>query len=420
MRSYVNRIGETVRISKEHLEVSVKIKNELQMLSPNMRCNWKTHEKMMIQEGYNDSCYCEAYRCLIKNYQSKNGIINKKEKHVDLVADKKLSSIKSAVGELYYNKREIQLESQKLGKLKRELTLHSLIAEEISDAVNDYLSDFSFPKFIYKDKVKSGSTMVVLISDWHIGAVVENVHGNSYNYKIAKERVGLYFEKVVNIAKENNVSDIKVVCLGDMTEHVSMRKVNQAFESEFTMSEQVVKAFDLIKNFVFNLSYNFNVTYQGVGGNHDRMNGDKNDNIDGDSSIHVINYFLKELIDTANSEKSSRLKYEECDEINYSSVISINGVNLKFVHGDNEKRGYTTLSSHSALDDVLYNVVAMGHIHHFDVNEVGLNRFEMHCGSIMGMNNYASRAKFASKASQAVILVDKNGEIDIRRVGVQS
>lgn len=420
MRSYTNAKGETVNVSNEHLDVAVKIKDELQKLSPSMRCNWKTHKKMMIEEGFDDSDSNEAYRCLVKDYQSKNGLINVREKHVDLVSDKKLTSIKNAVGEMAYNKREIQLESQKLGKLKRELTLYGVVAEEVSVAVNEYLSDFTFSPMIYEEKESEKNTMVILISDWHIGATVDNVCGNSYNYNIAKERVTKYYNKILKIASDNNVNNLEIVCMGDMTEHVSMRKVNQAFETEFNTSQQIVKAFDLIKDFVISLSYDFNVTYRGIGGNHDRMNGNKDDNIDGDSTIFIINHFMKELIEEINKKDESSLRYVECDDINYSTTISVNGVNLKMVHGDNERGGEgRIISSHSTLDGVLYNVVAMGHIHHFKLSEVGQNRFEVYCGSLMGMNNYAKKAKYSSTASQAVIIIDKTGEIDVRRIGLQ-
>lgn len=418
MRSYINSKGDKVFVSEEHLSKASEIKYELQKTNNNMRCSWVQHKRMMEKEGFNDSDINESYRCLIKDYQSKNGLITKREKMADIVSDSKLKSIKEAVGELYHSKREVQLEGQKLGKLKRELTLYSVVAEEISNSVKEYLSDFDFKMFRYDEKfMESKSKMVILISDWHIGAVIDDVLGNTYNYEVAKERISIYLNKIYNIAMENGVSDINVVCMGDMTEHINMRKVNQAYETEFTMSEQITKAFDLIKNFLVSLSFDFNVTYSGIGGNHDRMNGIKDDNIDGDSSVFILNYFVKEFINMLDSE---RLKYLECDDINYSVVLNLNNSKLKFVHGDNERKGSAILSSHNALDDVLYNVVAMGHLHHFEVKEVGQNRFEVYCGSLMGVNNYGKKGKFTSNASQAVILVDEYGEIDIRRIGLQN
>lgn len=419
-RVYKNSKGESVVVTLEHLECAVKIKDELQKLSPSMRCNWKTHKKMMIEEGFENSDYNESYRCLIKNYQSKIGVLNPKEKFANIVSDKKLKSIKNAVGEMAYNKREVQLESQKLGKIKRDLTLVGVVAEEISDAVNIYLSDFKV-EGIKRTLSRSKSKMVLVISDWHIGAVVDDVYGNSYNYEVAKERVSTLFNKVMRIGLEHNVDTIVIACLGDMTEHVSMRKVNQSFETEFDLSEQIIKSFDLIKELTASLLERFNIEYLGVSGNHDRMNGAKDDNIDGDSTIKVVNHFMKEFIFNVSEKMPDGryVKYLESDSINYSASIDVFDKKIKFVHGDNERGGKgRVLSSHSALDGVVYNLLVMGHIHHFDVTEVGQNRFEVYSGSLMGMNNYAVKSKFSSLPSQTVIVIEEGGDIDIRRVGV--
>lgn len=61
----------------------------------------------------------------------------------------------------------------------------------------------------------------------------------------------------------------------------------------------------------------------------------------------------------------------------------------------------------------------MGHIHHFDVTEVGQNQFEVHFGSLMGNNNYGKKSKYSSNASQGLVLLDEYGSLDIRRIDVQ-
>lgn len=415
MRSYTSKEGEVINVSEEHLLTAVRIKRELQMSSPSHRCNWSKHRKLMEKEGFHDSEASENYRLMIKNYQQSIGQLDSKEKYVDLVADSKLNSIRESVGEMAYTKREVQIESLKLGKLKRELTLYGVVAEQVYNALVNELT-ISIPKWSYQERKPIGDRrMVVFLSDWHIGSVVVNVNGNSYNYVIAKKRITKFVKRIVDIAKQNNINDIDVVCLGDMTEHVSMRSVNQAFESEFPVTVQMVKAFELIRDLLVNLTEHFNVTYRGVSGNHDRFNGKKDDNIDGDSTIFVINYMVKQF---AEVSKIPRLEYFESDNINYSATLSINGINMKLVHGDNEK-GNSILASHSALDGVLYHVVAMGHLHHFSVKERGYNQYEAYFGSPMGQNNYSKKGKFGSGSSQGLIIVNEHGELDFRRIDLQ-
>jgi predicted phosphodiesterase len=414
MRSYRNKNGEIVTVSKEHLDTAVRIKRELQMASPSHRCNWNLHKKMMEECGFYDSEVSENYRLMIKNYQASIGQLDSKEKYADLVAESKLKAIKEAVGELAFTKKEIQLEARRLNKLKTHLSLYGVIAEQIREAILNELNQ-KIPKWAYKERLPEGKKrMVVVLSDLHVGAVVVNVNGNSYNFKIAKKRLKKFLEEIIRIANIYGITDVDVVCLGDVTEHVHMRK-NQTFNAEFPLAVQIVKAYELIRDFLFNLSEHFNVSYRGVSGNHDRMEGDKDSNIDSDSTMYVINFMIKEFIEKA---KVPRIKYYEVDNIGYSTSFSVNGINLKFLHGDNES-GANILAKHSSMDGVDYHVVAMGHVHHFEVKEVGFGKYEVYFGSLKGVDNYAKKNKFISEASQGLIIIGENGEIDFKRIGLQ-
>lgn len=415
MRSYTSKDGVKVEVSQEHLETAVRLKRELQMVGSGHRCNWKQLTRMMSEEGFDDAEASETYRLMIKNYQASIGQLDSVEKYADLVADGKLASIKEAVGEMAYHKREVQLESQRLGKLKRDLTLYGVIAEQVYEALINELDTY-VPQWAYSPRIETKNRMVVFLSDLHIGAVVVNVNGNSYNFDIAKKRMKKYLDKIVDLAVANNVTTIDVVSLGDITEHVNMRKTSQAFETEFHMSEQIVKAYELIRDFLINLTMYFNVTYRGIAGNHDRMAGNKEENIDGDSSTFVVNYMIKTFIESADI---NRMTYCESDRINHSSILSINGVVIKCVHGDFESRNGSKISAHMAQDGAVYNILAMGHLHHYNVTEVGLNQFEAYFGSLKGQDTYAMRGKFGSGSSQGVIIIDEAGEFDIRRIDVQ-
>lgn len=416
MRSYTNVDGDLITVSEGHLDVAVKIKRELQMASPSHRTNWNEHKRLMEKEGFHDSEVSEAYRQMIKSYQVAKGTIESREKQANIVAENKLTSIKEAVGDLYYTKREVQMESLKLGRLKREITLFGVISEQVREALLNELNEV-IPQFAHKDRLPLGSgRMVVLLSDWHIGATVKNVMGNSFNYEIARKRVAKYVDRIRKIAKSEGITSLDIVSLGDLTEHVSMRKVNQAHEAEFPLAMQIVKAYELIRDMLVNLSEDFNITYRGISGNHDRMNGDKGDNIDGDSTIYIINFMVKEFVQKA---KVQRIEYIESDAINYSASFYVNQIRIKCVHGDNES-GTKKLASHGDMDNANYNVLAMGHLHHHSVKEVGQNKYEVYVGSLQGANNYAMKGKFLSDASQGVIIVNEYGEIDIKRIDLQN
>jgi predicted phosphodiesterase len=415
MRSYRNKQGELVEVSQEHLDVAVEIKVELQKASPSNRCSWSQHRKLMEKEGFEDSENSEAYRQMIKGYQKSIGELPEAKKYADMVSTSKLASIKEAVGDMNYAKKGMQLQSRKLNKLQKNLTLYGVIAEEIREAMLDEL-DEQVPTWLITSPrlISSGKRMVVTLSDLHVGAVVVNVNGNSYNYTIAKKRMKQFFNRVVEYAQMLGVTDIDVVVLGDATEHVQMRKT-QSHDTEYTLAVQIVKAYELIRDFTVNLTSHFNVTYRGISGNHDRMEGKKEDNIDGDSTIFVINYMMSQFIQDTNAE---RLQYVEVDSILYSTVIEVNGQLIKFVHGDNEK-GNNLLAKHSQMDGVNYSAVVMGHLHHFEVKEVGDNKFEIYMGSLQGNNNYAKKGKFGSGAGQGILVIHEDGEIEPKNIRLQ-
>jgi hypothetical protein len=411
MRSYTNKDGELIEVSERHLETAIRIKQELQKASPSRRCSWALHKKLMEQEGFFDSENSETYRCLIKAYQKEKGELPEAPKYADMVADSKLESIKELVGEIAYEKREAQHELKKLNKVKRDIIDFTLIAEQIGHAFRNH--DFSKLRFDTKPvESKSGTKMFVGLSDIHIGALVET-EINTYNYEIAKQRMQTYLSKVIEEAKKNDVTDLYVMNLGDTIEHPYMH--NLSYTSEFTLSEQIVMASDIIIKFLIGLAEaGFNVVTAGIAGNHDRLNDDKKKNLNGDHAVKGINHAIKSFIENA---KIDRIKYEQAGD--YGHSVELNGVQIKCVHGDldpiNDKN---LLAKHSDLDNKNYSILVMGHYHHHWIKENGIEKFIVGFGSMKGADAHGVNNKLVSSPSQGIILIGADGEIEIKRVKV--
>jgi hypothetical protein len=77
------------------------------------------------------------------------------------------------------------------------------------------------------------------------------------------------------------------------------------------------------------LSEYVNVTVAGIAGNHDRFNEDKHKSLDGDHAVRIVNEAIKTFLENANNE---RITYVQAKD--YEHSIYINGLNVKFVHGD--------------------------------------------------------------------------------------
>lgn len=410
MRSYQNRKGENVEVSKEHLETAVAIKLQLQKASPSRKCSWTIHKSLMVKEGFSDSDSNEAYRCMVKSYQKSINVLPELEKHVDMISSNKLESIKEMVGEISYSKREAQNEFRKLNKVKRDIIDYSLISDEIVKIFSSYKFDL-LPSLI-KRKEDSDKKMIVQISDTHIGAWVDN-DINKFNYEIAKERVNRYMSKVVNECKINDITNVYVMQTGDENEHHSMH-YTQSHESEMTLSEQIVKTTDLFINALVTLADSgLQVKFASICGNHSRLSGNKDMAQHGDTSTKIINYGVKSFIE---SSKIESLEFIESSP--YEHSFEVNGVKIKAVHGDKDNlKDENILAKHSSLDNINYDMIIGGHIHTRRIVEVGNGKFIVTAGSLKGADNYSlDKLRKASAPSQNYYIINKDKEIEIKWV----
>jgi predicted phosphodiesterase len=387
---------------------AMKIKKELQKLSPSRRCSWNSLVRMMELEGFYDSENSENYRCLIKAYQKSVGELPEAPKHADMVASSKLKSIKEIVGEMRYEKHENQRYLREVNKGVKELINFSTVVEEIVSAIKSH--DFSELQLEYKPIIKTtDKTMIVALSDMHIGAIVDT-DINTYNYQVTIRRLEEYANRVLRECKEQEITDVYVMNLGDVVEHASMR-FSQGYNAEFTYSDQIVKASDAIIKFLQLLAQEgLSLTYAGIAGNHDRVN-DKDKNIDGDHAVKPIN----KIIETFIKYSGMPITYEQAKD--YKHSIGVNGRSFKFVHGDLDSlRNEKLLAQHSSDDRVAYDAIVMGHYHHFREIEVGYDKRIIVFGSLKGADEYAEKIRKLSQASQGIIIVDEDGQMEVKRI----
>lgn len=418
MRRYTNKRDEVVEVSQEHLETAVEIKLQLQEMSPSRRVVWSKHRELMKQEGFENSDVNEAYRCLVKDYQKKIGKLVPVKKHADMVSTSKLESIRNMVGEMYQEKRENQIVLRDLNKAKRDLADFHTIAEEVRDAMLDNCV-IEVPEYAYKGKLeRRENELVVCLQDWHVGAVVEGVYGNDYNFEIAKKRLEKMKEEVLYYVKTFNVNDVTVIHNGDIIEQISMRPTNQPFECEFNMAEQINKATRLVIDFVVSLTAYCNVELGLTSGNHDRMQSHKDSVITGDNVTAVIYESIKTFVEMANIP---RLSLIDNTEYNYSILKKFGkDTYIKFVHGDKEKQADANkIASHESMDNVELTALVMGHFHSHKVIDRNFSKKEIYFGSLMGRNDYARNFKGMSDASQGVIVVRGDGKIIPIEVNLQ-
>ena len=413
MASYLNRRGEKVEVDDSHIETAIRLKLELQKESPSGRCSWGRHKRMMKEEGYDDSDSNEGYRQFIKMQQKQRGQLPEAKKYADMVSDKKLESVRNAIGEMYISKRHAQNSYRELNKTKREFSDNLMLLDSIEEAVKgmSFGSDINISHTPLFSKTEALKKMIACISDPHHGAVVD-IEGRKYNPEMTSEIMMDYADKLIEIAKKESVDEIHVVGLGDLVEHSTMRPQN-TYSVDKLLSEQVTEISDIIIAFLKKLSVHFKVTYSAIAGNHDRFVGNKNHALFGEHIVTISNKIIETFIKHSGIENIEYIPTES-----YHHIININNKNFLFVHGDiTPLRKDSILAEQSALFNIHFDAIVGGHIHHFTMREVAEDRFVATFGSIKGTDDFSLKTIGTSASrSQGIILIDEDGEFEIRKV----
>ena len=286
-------------------------------------------------------------------------------------------------------------ELNKLGRLKRDFAKSVEISNDIKESLGEELKNISLFNF---ERIEGTSEykLIIQLSDLHIGYIIKNYKGNTYNYEILRKRLAEIIREAKKICDMYDITEVIVVNTGDVIEHVAMRETQQAFECEFNLSQQILKAIKTLYEFVTTVSEFANVRFISVGGNHSRASGSKNANIQGDNSNIVILGALQMLF-----AENERVEVVEIDEIDDSCEFEVNGLKFLALHGDNRPADCKKLFDSENVD-----VILRGHFHNFNVATQDNGGYVITCGSAFGYNPYSKKSIGATaQASQTLILV---------------
>ncbi|HEY8888928.1 MAG TPA: metallophosphoesterase family protein [Clostridium sp.] len=353
----------------------------------------------------------EAYRQFIKKRQGKDGTLKKQEVIRDIIVEKKLDQVREIVGELDIKKQQIRDQNRQLNALKKDFIKSVSVAEDIKDYLSENCT-IIIPEYCHETLNVNNSKykMIVHMTDWHIGYVIDNCKGNYYNWEIANKRVDKLISECYKYIELYGISNISVVNTGDIIEHTYMR-ANQSQFCEFTQSEQINKAIKLIYRFLCALSKYTKVEYDSIYGNHDRINGDKKVNLDGDNAEVIIREQLKTYVEITDNKRVTVIDRSHTDK---EIVKSINGLKCKFIHGeDSTKDGKRAMRNEISVDNQFYDVLFKGHLHNFNIESENNGRYVIYTGCLSGYNDYSVKFGATTFASQTICIVDDNGKIEL-------
>lgn len=400
MHSYTDNRGNEHTISDDELEIAVNTKLELQKAG-NGTCNWAKLCTLLKQQGI-DAKKCENFRVLVRRYQKSIGKLATAPKYAEMISEKHLDALKNEIGEYNLQKRELENMKRDFGKLRRMVTDAELDRQKLFDTAKENVN-VEINQYEHKDLSNTlrENDLVVTLSDLHVGAVT-NLPNSEYNSEIAYSYLLTYANKIKDMILIYKPKNVYITNLGDMIEGSFMR-YNQAFDIDLNQSQQQSRAIEYIIDFIkqiyeYTSNEGVHLYYTGIAGNHDRSNGNKKDNLNGDSFITVLNTVIKLV-----SDKMKDFTFIEPDDENRSKIFVRNHW-IKLVHGDFDNLNKASvLSDHSQLDDIHYDAILGGHKHSLMIKET--NGLVVQTGSIVGNTNYSKDLAVSATRSQVVVVV---------------
>lgn len=365
-----------------------------------------------IKDTYNIKLHYDTIRkasqtiyggAFVSEYLKWKGLINSS-------SATKISQAKELIGEQLLLKTQIQNDKAQINKFKKEFVKSISVAEELANIQKQNGYKVIVPKYCCEPIVNdSNYEMIVHITDFHIGYVIKECKGNKFDFAIANERIDKFIVEIYKYIDLYGIKKIYVINTGDTIEHLHMRK-NQSQFCEFTQSEQINNAINIIFRFLTALCEKCEVEYDSVYGNHDRMNGDASANQDGDNADTVIKEQIKNYGKLA---KMSRLTVVDRPHTDKEIIKEVNGILLKAKHGDKAiKDDKQQLKADISMDENFYTLLLKGHEHNFRCISENKGRYVISTGCLSGFNDYSTAFGCATVASQTIVIVDQ-GKIEL-------
>jgi len=307
----------------------------------------------------------------------------------------------NAIIDIRKEKQKLFDERAAIMKIKRE---EARFEEDFSKMCN-LIAETGKEKYkpVAVKNIAGDTDLIVCLSDLHIGQDI-NSCGGVYNSDIAKKRLDDYFEEIVRIGRRNASQDVYVLCLGDSLSgniHVTTQ-----LENRENVVEQIVKASELVSEFIFKLSEEFNHVYiNSVSGNHSRV-GLKDNVLRGERLDDLIPWYAK-----AKLGHIKNITFIDSSD-NFDSTIGkiiVRGKEYWLVHGDYDSFDQNGISKLVLMIGHKPSGIFYGHLHsnaYQSINDIEIIRSGSLCGT---GDDYTMSKRIQGSPSQMVVVVDERG-----------
>ena len=347
----------------------------------------------LLGTDYGESTFRKKYAAFTQMFNANREMFSNSEKELERIREEE---------------RRLQIEKVKFRDERNAWSQQNRLqarAEAKLDNIEDALLDFGriyFPERPHKVVSDSGKTILVMLSDFHIGMTYDNYWGK-YNSDVARDRLGKLLTEVKEIAKRHGADHCVVSLGGDLISgkiHRSIQVTNRE-----NVIDQIKRAAELVSSFCYDLTGMFNlVELVSVDGNHSRIDNWK-DAIHEDRLDALIPYCVNLSLDHIEN-------FYYNNDANIDSGIALINIEDKYylsVHGDYDKFTKDGMQTLMSMVKVFPYCVLRGHEHHCAVDEVNGVKMVM-TGSLCGSGDqFCIEQRIRGKASQMVCVCGATG-----------
>lgn len=365
-----------------------------------------------------------SYRTVQKAYKELfNPVLNTKSPSViednrglskqDMESAAELNMLKDENEQLKIKVQEFDDLKDNLNKLdkkfKRQQVMLKNYRQEILDAVSSY--SFTDVRKPYKD-VDEEITGIVQLSDLHLNEEID-IPGNRFDFDIASKRMRMFAEKAKKIFEVSGVKKTALFLTGDLIN--SDRRPDEYLNNTLNRASGLILAVDVIRQFIEDLSQDFDICIAGVAGNESRIPDDWGwtEKVASDNFDCIIFEVLKMMHRDSNVlTYFSGLAVEQLFNIGNKNILITHG----FKAGAKPDKFAEDVRARFAARGKTVDFVISGHKHTPIIGDFfGIS------GSLSGPNSYGEAGLNSScRASQNLYIVHQNGGVDGIKVDLQN
>ena len=300
----------------------------------------------------------------------------------------------------------IKLKTEKIeyNKWLREHSRDELIYEKVSEAIKN-LKPLDVPNYI-GSTTSTNKSFLLCLSDVHYGIEfqIKDLFGNiinEYSPEIFEQRMWRVLDKLVEIIAKEEITELNIWELGDSIQGI-LRLNSQLMQLRYGIIDSAINYANFLSAWLNELSHYVRINFQMVmDSNHNQLricNAPKNSFPDENMSkviMAILKCHLKDNPNITIIENPTGMNYSQL------STYTILGC-----HGE-VKNIENSVDEFSRALGTPIDYLVMGHVHHSNNKETGINSEVLTVRSLIGVDPYGMSLRKTSDAGVSLFIFEQ-------------